>query len=136
LIGITDCAVWLTGFPAASPLEAGRSGLIALTGVGVAGLPSATLSIFWVSVVCICGSGVGCGFKVGLRELYGSLSANNVGFLTGTGVTSLRSTASAARGRSLGGRSRTRRVRGSPWTLQGSLGVCVAVASSMYVVRR
>src|SRR5207249_11555412 len=93
------------------------------------------MSIFAFSAASFSAFGSGSGFKVGLRELYGSLSASNVGLFTITGVTSLRSTASSARGKSPEGRLRTRRERDSPWTLHESVGICVCVAISILVVR-
>ena len=40
-------------------------------------------------------------------------------------------TANAARGKSLEENKRARRARGSPWTLQGSVGTCDCVPISM-----
>src|SRR5207249_12326960 len=105
--------------------------LVVPIGVGAAGLSFIALSIFSLLAASFSGSAGGSGFKVGLSELYGSMSANNVGLLRMIGVTSLRSTARAACGKSLAGRSRTRRARGSPCTLHWWVGICAAVAISM-----
>src|SRR5207237_10019056 len=130
-VGMTS-VVCLDGSPRDFLLVAGgRLRSAAPPEVGVARLASIALSIFSFSAVSFFASGVGSGFKVGLSELYGSLSANNVGPFRTTGVTLLRSTANSARGKSLAGRSRARRARGSPWTLHGSVGICAAVAISM-----
>src|SRR5439155_25676605 len=72
--------------------------LVVPIGVGAAGLSFIALSIFSLLAASFSGSAGGSGFKVGLSELYGSMSANNVGLLRMTGVTSLRSTARAACG--------------------------------------
>src|SRR6266566_1476597 len=74
---------------------------------------------------------VASGTTVGLIESYGSLSVISVGLFMATGMTSLRFTASSARGKSLEPISRARRARGSPWMLQSSVGACACVAISM-----
>src|SRR6266480_6647409 len=91
----------------------------------------APLSLFWVWAVSVAGCGVASGMTVGLIESYGSLSAMSVGLFMATGMTSLRFTARAARGKSLEPNSRARRARGSPWMLQSSVGAWACVAISM-----
>src|SRR6266545_2874583 len=113
------CCVWV--------MDALRSAALLAAFTSLAPLAS---SLFWLSAVSAGACGVGSGLSFGLRELYGSLSATRVGLLISIGATSLRSTARAARGKSLEENSRARRARGSPCTLQGSVGACDGVAIS------
>src|SRR5213592_4898893 len=95
------CCVWVT--------DALRSAALLAVFTSLAALAS---SLFWLSAVSTGACGVGSGLSFGLRELYGSLSATRVGLLISIGATSLRSTARAARGKSLEENSRARRARG------------------------